>query len=66
MNGPLLSVGLSIISIPARSALKYHTKMLRFYDSGYETVMRDFLVNCQDRLRASLQEKPEQDSSLTR
>lgn len=66
MNGLLMSDAQSIISIPARSALKYHTKMLRFYDSGYETVMRDFLVNCQDRLRASLQEKPEQDSSLTR
>lgn len=44
MNGLLLSHGLDAISVPARLKLDFNQKMVRFYDTGDATEMRDFLI----------------------
>lgn len=47
LNGLLLSDGQSLISIPANLASEYNAKMLRFYDTGEELQIKDFLKQCQ-------------------
>jgi len=43
MNGALLSNGISPILIPAKEKLEFNSKMIKFYDSGDEKEMMDFL-----------------------
>ena len=47
MNGLLLSDGQGIVSIPASSAVDYNATMVRFYDTGEDSEIRDFLIHCQ-------------------
>ena len=47
MNGLLLSDGQGFISIPARLALDYNSKMVLFYDTGEDSEIRGFLMQCQ-------------------
>jgi Fic family protein len=44
MNGALLSEGISPILVPAKAKLEFNTKMVRFYDSGNEMEMQEFLA----------------------
>jgi len=43
MNGILLFNGISPILIPAKEKLEFNSKMIKFYDSGDEKEMMDFL-----------------------
>ncbi|WP_444930936.1 hypothetical protein ACJJIF_03900 [Microbulbifer sp. SSSA002] len=44
MNGVLLSEGISPVLVPAKSKLEFDAKMIRFYDSGNDSEMIDFLA----------------------
>ena len=46
MNGILLDNGYPIINLPAIRQLEFNTKMIRFYDTGEEEDMNDFLRDC--------------------
>ena len=46
MNGILLDNGYPIINLPAKRQLEFNTKMIRFYDTGEEEDMNDFLRDC--------------------
>lgn len=47
MNGILLSNGMNIITIPAKYKQQYDSSMLRYYDVGNDTGIRNLLEDCQ-------------------
>lgn len=47
MNGILLSNAMNIITIPAKYKQQYDSSMLRFYDVGDDTDIRNLLEDCQ-------------------
>ncbi|GGY76217.1 Fic family protein [Marinobacter zhanjiangensis] len=48
MNGHLLKHGYPAINVPASRQLEFNEKMLRFYESGVQQEMNDFMRSCLD------------------
>ena len=48
MNGILLDAGYPAINVPVKRKLEFNEYMLRFYDSGDQTEMNQFLRSCID------------------
>lgn len=46
MNALLINAGYPAINLPAKRQLEFNTKMLRFYDTGKEEEMEEFLRSC--------------------
>jgi Fic family protein len=46
MNGILLDAGYDVINVPYKRQQEFNEKMLRFYDSGAEQEMMEFLLSC--------------------
>ena len=48
MNGILLENGAAAINVPAKRQLEFNTLMLKFYETGNQTAMNQFLRSCID------------------
>lgn len=48
MNGHLLANGFPAINVPAARQLDFNTKMLRYYESGDQREMNEFMRSCLD------------------
>ncbi len=48
MNGVLLSYGLPVINLPAKRQLEFNQLMIKFYPTGNENAMQEFMRSCLD------------------
>jgi Fic family protein len=49
MNGILLSYGLPVINLPAKKQLEFNQLMTKFYPTGDEADMQEFMRSCLDK-----------------
>lgn len=46
MNGIILDAGYDVLSVPYKRRQEFNEKMIRFYDTGEQTEMFEFLLSC--------------------